>query len=93
MTKKAAAELEEMFGVTAQQITAWDEAAAEGNFPGEPVGETIRGRPLKFGEPLKFVGFRDTESGVRAMDERAAALGLSRSDYLRSLVHKDLALA
>ena len=48
---------------------------------------------LKFGEPLQFVGFKDTPQKVAAMDERASKLGMSRSDYLRSLVRKDLASA
>lgn len=40
---------------------------------------------------LQFVGFEAAPQEVAAMDERAAELGMSRSDYLRSLVRKDLA--
>ena len=86
---KTAKELEEMFGVTAEQLDEWEKEAAQG----EQVGEIIVGRPLKFGEPLQFVGFKDTPQKVAAMDERASKLGMSRSDYLRSLVRKDLASA
>ncbi|WP_080799450.1 hypothetical protein [Arabiibacter massiliensis] len=88
---KTAEELEKMFGVTSKQLDEWEEAATRGEFPGKPVGEIIVGRPLKFGEKLKFVGFKDTPQEVAAMDKRAAELGMSRSDYLRSLVRKDLA--
>ena len=42
---------------------------------------------------MQFVGFKDTPQKVAAMDERASKLGMSRSDYLRSLVRKDLASA
>ena len=90
---KTAKELEEMFGVTAEQLDEWEKEAAQGILPGEQVGEIIVGRPLKFGEPLQFVGFNDTPQKVAAMDERASKLGMSRSDYLRSLVRKDLASA
>ncbi|GAA6487956.1 MULTISPECIES: antitoxin [Gordonibacter] len=90
---KTAKELEEMFGVTAEQLDEWEKEAAQGILPGEQVGEIIVGRPLKFGEPLQFVGFKDTPQKVAAMDERASKLGMSRSDYLRSLVRKDLASA
>ena len=54
---KTAKELEEMFGVTAEQLDEWEKEAAQGILPGEQVGEIIVGRPLKFGEPLQFVGF------------------------------------
>ena len=87
---KTAKELEEMFGVTAEQLDEWEKEAAQGILPGEQI---IVGRPLKFGEPLQFVGFKDTPQKVAAMDERASKLGMSRSDYLRSLVRKDLASA
>ena len=42
---------------------------------------------------MKPVTFKETPSVIAAMDERAAALGSSRSDYLRALVAKDLAMA
>ncbi|MEG0476114.1 MAG: hypothetical protein RR572_00365 [Raoultibacter sp.] len=91
--KKTAAELEEMFGVTSDQLEEWEQAFAQGELPGTTKGAIIVGRPLKFGEPLKFVGFKDTPKDVAAMDARAAKLGMSRSDYLRNLVHKDLTTA
>lgn len=49
--------------------------------------------PLKFGEPLQVVTFKDTEQHVSAMDRRASELGLKRSDYLRWLISQDLAAA
>ena len=90
MTKMTVEKLEEVFGVTSKQLEEWEQAFARGDLPGEAVGEIISGRPLKFGEPLQFVGFKDTPRKVRAMDERAVQLGMSRSDYLRSLVSRDL---
>lgn len=91
--KKTAKELEEMFGVTAEQIEAWDEMLVRGEIPGTPVGEIIVGRPLKFGEELKSVGFKETERKIDAIDRRADSLGMRRSDYLRWLIDKDLAAA
>lgn len=91
--KKTDKELEEMFGVTAEQIQEWDEMMVQGEIPGEPVGEIIVGRPLKFGEALKVVGFKDTKRKIDAMDRRADSLGMKRSDYLRWLVDQDLAAA
>ena len=51
------------------------------------------GRPLKFGEHLRLVGFKETEQKIERMDKRADSLGMKRSDYLRWLVDKDLAAA
>lgn len=86
-------EIEERFGLTRADIeelaAPWD----AGEVPGEPMGEVIVGRPLKFGEELKIVGFKDTESTIDKMDRRASSLGMCRSDYLRWLVHEDLAAA
>ena len=56
-------------------------------------GEVIVGRPLKFGEHLRLVGFKETEQKIERMDKRADSLGMKRSDYLRWLVDKDLAAA
>lgn len=56
-----------------------------------PEGETVLiGRPCVYGERMKSITYRDTEAEVRRMDERAKSLSMSRSDYLRYLVRKDL---
>lgn len=56
-----------------------------------PEGETVLiGRPCVYGERMKSITYRDTEDEVRRMDERAKSLSMSRSDYLRYLVRKDL---
>lgn len=39
------------------------------------------------------VGFKEPETMVAAIDERAASLGMKRSDYLRHLVDEDLKAA
>jgi len=86
-------ELEEMFDVSAQQISEWSEACERGEYPGAPKGQIIIGRPLLFGEELKPVTFKEPKAKIVAIDIRAASQGMSRSDYLRALVDKDLAAA
>ena len=86
-------EIEEMFGLTREDIEELAAPWEAGDVPGEPVGDIIVGRPLKFGEALKMVGFKDTEGKIEAMDKRADSLGMKRSDYLRWLVDRDLAAA
>lgn len=85
------AELEKAFDVTPEQLATWDQDASRGEFPGKPVGSISVGRPRKFGDTLKSIGFKETERKIEAIDHRAASLGMKRSDYLRYLVDKDLA--
>lgn len=60
-----------------------------------PEGSTrvVRGRPLKLGEELVSVTFKIPASELSAMDARVKSEGISRSDYLRRLVGRDLAFA
>lgn len=53
----------------------------------------VVGRLLKFGQEMRQVGFKEPLDKVRAIDQRAQQLGVSRSDYLRLLVDDDLAKA
>ena len=57
-------EIEEMFGLTREDIEELAAPWEAGEIPGVPVGEVIVGRPLKFGEHLKLVGFKETEQKI-----------------------------
>lgn len=93
MAVMSAKELEERFGITSEELDRLEEDAANGILHGEPRGEVIVGRPLKFGEEMKQVGFKEPVRKIEAIDRRAAQLGLKRSDYLRRLVDDDLEAA
>ena len=88
-----ATELEQKYGVTAEQIATWSEECERGELPGEPVGDVVMGRPLLFGEELKSVGYKDTPAVIEAMDRKAKSQNKTRSEYLRDLVRRDLATA
>lgn len=88
---RSAKELEKMFGVTSEQIQQWDEMLVHGEIPGKSAGDVIMGRPLKFGEPMKTIVFKEPEGRIAAIDSRAEDLGMRRSDYLRWLIDRDLA--
>jgi hypothetical protein len=90
---KTAKELEEMFGVTFEEIERLAAPWETGEVIGKPSGEIVVGRPLKFGEELRPIGFKETARKIDAIDKRAAALGMKRSDYLRWVVDRDLATA
>ena len=89
----SAEEIEERFGITAEQLDQWEDEASRGVLPGEPSGPVVTGpgRPMMFGEEMRQVGFKEPLSRVALIDARASQLGLKRSDYLRDLVEKDLA--
>lgn len=93
MKVMSAKEIEEEFGLTDEELTSLEEDATNGILHGEPRGEVIIGRPLKFGEKMQQVGFKEPLQKVEQIDLRASQLKMSRSDYLRSLVETDLKLA
>ncbi len=78
--------------VSDEQLEALAEMFERGEWP---AGETrvVRGRPLKFGEELASVTFKIPRRELSEVDARAKHEGMSRSDYLRRLVDRDLALA
>lgn len=86
-------DIRKKFGVTDEQLDAWEKDAAQGIFHGEPRGDVVVGRPLMFGEEMRQVGFKEPVRKIELIDRRARQLGLRRSDYLRFLVEKDLELA
>ncbi len=93
MPTKTAKELEELFGVTSEELDQWEKMASAGELPGVPVGDIIVGRPKLFGEDLKPVAFKETQGKIEAMDARAHSMDMTRSQYLRWLVDRDLAFA
>lgn len=83
-----AKELESMFDVTSEQIQQWDEMLVRGEVPGESTGDVIMGRPLKFGELMKTIVFKEPEGRIAAIDSRAEDLGMRRSDFYVGLLRK-----
>jgi hypothetical protein len=66
------------------------EAFERGEWPGTE-SRVVQGRPLMLGEELQSVTFKAPARKVAALDEKAATLDMSRSDYLRRLLDNDLA--
>lgn len=91
MKVMTAAEIEEKYGLEASELDTLARDAADGILHGEPRGDVVVGRPMKFGEEMRQVGFKEPLRKIDAIDRRAESLGLSRSDYIRSLIDRDLA--
>ena len=66
------------------------DAFERGEWPGTE-SRILRGRPMLFGEQLQSITFKAPKRKIDAIDRKAESLGISRSDYLRSLLDKDLA--
>ena len=72
-----------------EQIAA---AFGRGEWPG--IESAIaQGRPLKFNEGLQSVTFKIPFRKLAVIDQRAAERGVSRSDYLRNLLDRDIVSA
>jgi hypothetical protein len=93
MKVMTAAEIERAYGMSARELDQLSADAENGVLHGAPRGPVVVGRPLKFGEDMRQVGFKEPESVVAAIDARAQQLGMKRSDYLRHLVDADLKAA
>jgi hypothetical protein len=93
MKVMTAAEIERAYGMSARELDQLSADAENGVLHGTPRGTVVIGRPLKFGEDMRQVGFKEPESVVAAIDARAQQLGMKRSDYLRHLVDADLKAA
>lgn len=84
--------LNELLGMTEEELDEMAKPFEEGTWDPSQFGEIRAGRPSLFDEPMRPVTFKEPQSVIKAIDSRAAERGLSRSDYLRDLVAKDLAL-
>jgi hypothetical protein len=78
--------------ITDEMMEQIADAFERGDWPGTE-SRIVQGRPLMFGEELQSVTFKAPARKVEAIDRKAASLNVSRSDYLRSLVDRDLASA
>ena len=70
------------FGVTDEQLDAWEDDASRGIFPGKPRGEVVIGRPRLADEPLRAITVTLPQSMVEDIDRRTK----NRSDFIRKAV-------
>lgn len=87
-------ELIKDYGFTQEDVDSMMEAADCYDRGEWPPGRVVWiGRPPFFEERMKSVTFRETELTIMLMDAKASAMNMSRSEYLRDLVRKDLDIA
>lgn len=86
-------EINRKLGLSEEELVTRAQQFESDTWKREEFGNPITGRPLAFGEPMRPVTFKEPLSIIAAMDAKAHAAGISRSDYLRRLVEKDLTSA
>lgn len=86
-------DMNEALGMSEKELDAIAATFENGTWDESEYGKPRIGRPTTFNEAMKPVTFKETPSVIAAIDERAKQLGSTRSDYLRDLIAKDLALA
>ena len=59
----------------------WDERA---------LTNVTVGRPALSSEPTKTMSFKIEQSTYKAVDNKASLLGISKSEYVRKLIDRDL---
>jgi predicted transcriptional regulator len=69
--------------VTEEQIAAWA-AEAEAGYDVDALKRRGRGRPGRGASPSQVVTVRLTPAEIEAVDAKAAAAHMSRSEYIRS---------
>lgn len=86
-------DLNEMFGVTEEQLDGWAEQYEQQTWDASHLGKPIIGRPSISDEEVRPVTFRLPVSAIQALDKQAQANGRTRSDELRAMVDAYLSVA
>lgn len=69
--------------LTDDDIAHIAEACERGEYPGQPCGEIVMGRPRLSHEPLEVISFKAPKSMCERIAAAADAAGVSRSAFLR----------
>lgn len=86
-------EINALVGLTEKEMDAIGVEYEEDAWNASALGAPKSGRPSLYDAPMRSVTFKEAAPTVAAMDARAASLKVSRSDYIRKLIERDLAQA
>lgn len=86
-------ELNTLAGETEETLDAIAAEYESDEWDSSRLGKVKMGRPTLFDEPMRSVTFKESASTIKRIDERATSLRMTRSDYIRSLIDRDLASA
>jgi hypothetical protein len=86
-------EINARFGVTDEQLDAWAAEYDSQTFDVNDLGATTLGRPKLYDEDLETVSFRLPLSRIDAVEQTSKRLGISKSDFFRRAIDRELAVA
>ena len=86
-------EMNELLGLTEEEQDEIACAYENDTWDASHLGKVMTGRPSLYGAPMKSVTFKEAEPIIMQIDARAASLRMTRSEYIRGLIQKDLASA
>lgn len=86
-------EMNALIGLTEEDMDAVGREYEADAWQASALGTPRPGRPSLYDVPMRSVTFKESASTVAAMDSRAASLHMTRSDYIRRLIERDLAQA
>jgi hypothetical protein len=86
-------ELNAKFGVTEDQLEAWAAEYDNETFNANDLGAATLGRPKIYNEDLETVSFRLPLSRIDAVEQTSKRLGISKSDFFRRAIDRELAAA
>ena len=86
-------EMDELLGMTEDEMDSIAVEYESDTWDSSHLGKVSAGRPSLYDAPMRSVTFKEAEPIIVKIDERAASLKMTRSEYIRSLIDKDLASA
>jgi hypothetical protein len=86
-------ELEKKFGLTGGEMDKIGEMFENDTWDERELGKVSVGRPSISDEPLRTMTLKVKESTFQEVDSRASNLGVTKSEYVRKLIARDLAYA
>lgn len=84
-------EMNVLLGMTEDEMDAIAAEYESDNWDASSLGKVAMGRPTLYDQPMRSVTFKEYAPTVVKIDLRAESLGMSRSDYIRGLIDRDLA--
>jgi len=85
-------ELNMMFGVTEDQLTAEAAEYEDGLWDESSFGQPTPGRPRLYDEDMQTVTLRLPRSRIVAVEEAASRLGQTRSQFMREAIDARLVI-
>lgn len=86
-------EMNALLGMSEEEMDAAGNEYESDSWDERKLGKVSAGRPALYKTAMGTISFKEDKPRIAQIDARAASLGMSRSDYMRRLIDRDLAIA